>query len=115
MAKLPLPIDSYFAAKNLHEAEKAIHCFSKDATVWDNGEDLEITGLDNIRAWVERTSSQYKLSAEVKSFARDGDNYIVKVVVSGDFPGSPYKFDYLFTLEKGLIKTLAIDPIGPVG
>ena len=36
------------------------------------------------------------------------------VVVSGDFPGSPYEFAYRVALRDDRIAELAIDPIGPV-
>jgi hypothetical protein len=37
---------------------------------------------------------------------------VVAVVVSGDFPSSPYKFEYRFKLKGDKIAELAIDPIG---
>jgi ketosteroid isomerase-like protein len=114
MIKLPMPIESYFAARSLQDAEKAAVCFAEDATVWDNGEDLEIKGVEKIRDWIADTSVKLKITTEIKSVDKQGDSFLVAAVLSGDFPGSPYKFEYLFTLEEGKIKSLAIDPIGPV-
>jgi hypothetical protein len=34
------------------------------------------------------------------------------VVLTGDFPGSPYEFAYRFSLRGDLIEKLSIDPIG---
>jgi len=32
--------------------------------------------------------------------------------VSGEFPGSPYKFEYRFEVQDAKISKLTIDPIG---
>lgn len=54
----------------------------------------------------------YKLTSEVKSCEAQGDEVVTSVVVSGDFPGSPYQFEYRFKLRGDRIAGLAIDPIG---
>ena len=80
--------------------------------MWDNGEDLELKGIAKIREWMTGTVAGYKLTSEVVSGEPRGDEFAAGVVVSGDFPGSPYKFEYRFKLEGGRIAELAIDPIG---
>ncbi len=43
---------------------------------------------------------------------RSAAEFVASVVVSGDFPGSPYEFAYRFKLQGDKIAELAIDPIG---
>jgi ketosteroid isomerase-like protein len=109
---LPSPIDRYFAAKESSDVEDTLACFAEDATVWDNGEDLELKGIEQIRKWMTGTVAGYKLTSEVKSGESRGEEFVAGVVVSGDFPGSPYEFAYRFKIRGDKIAELAIDPIG---
>lgn len=110
--ELPPPIKRYFAAKGGDDAEETLACFTDDATVWDNGEDLELKGTARIREWMTGTVAGYKLTSELKSGETRGDEFVAGVVVSGDFPGSPYEFAYRFKLRGDKIAELTIDPIG---
>lgn len=110
--ELPAPIDRYFASKVDDDAEETLTCFTHDATVWDNGEDLELRGIEQIRTWMTGTVAGYKLTSEVRSGEQRGEEFVASVVVSGDFPGSPYEFAYHFRLRGDKIAELAIDPIG---
>lgn len=112
--ELPKPIESYFAAKGGTNQEETLTCFNEDAIVRDNGEDLVLTGTEQIRGWLTGTVTNYNLSSEIKSAEPQAEGYVVGVVVSGDFPGSPYEFAYRFTLCNDKISELAIDPIGSV-
>jgi hypothetical protein len=111
---LPTPISNYFSAKGGSDPQETLACFTADATVWDNGEDLELKGIEQIRGWLSGTVSSYNLTSHIRSVEQRDDAYMVGVVVSGDFPGSPYAFDYRFVLRGDLIAELAIDPFGPV-
>lgn len=111
---LPEPIDRYFAAKASSSTEDTLALFTPTATVWDNGEDLELKGIDAIRAWMTGTVSGYDLTTEPQSVETRDTRQVVRAIVSGDFPGSPYAFDYVFLVEDGRIAELAIDPVGPV-
>lgn len=88
--------------------------FMPDAIVSDNGEDLELRGLDAIRDWMTGTVSGYNLTTTAQSITERDGRHVVRAIVSGDFPGSPYAFDYTFRLKEDKIAELAIDPIGPV-
>lgn len=110
---LPAPIARYFASKGGAEPEDTLACFTNDAVVSDIGEDRTLNGKDEIRSWLAGTIAAYKLTSQVKSAEERDDGYTVSVVVSGDFPGSPYAFDYRFTLRADEIARLEIDPIGP--
>lgn len=112
---LPTPIESYFAAKSGANAEDTLACFTSDATVWDNGEDLELNGIDAIREWMSGKVSGYDLVTEPQGVTERDGRHVVRAHVSGNFPGSPYAFDYGFLLREEKIAELAIDPIGPLG
>lgn len=109
---VPAIISSYFAAKGGDNVEETIACFANDATVWDKGEDRELNGIESIRDWMTGTVSGYKLTSEVVSGEQIEDAFVAGVVVAGDFPGSPYKFEYRFKLTDNKIAELVIDPIG---
>lgn len=110
--ELPAPIASYFSAKQGQDVEETLACFSDDATVFDNGEDLELRGIEQIREWMIGTVSGYELTYEVVSAEQRDEEFVAGVVVSGKFPGSPYKFENRFKLEGEKIVELSVDPIG---
>lgn len=110
--ELPKSIEAYFFTKACDDAEATIALFLENATVWDNGENLELKGIDAIRRWMTGTVAEYKLTTEVRSAEQVDGETVVRTVVSGDFPGSPYEFAYRFKLAGDRIAELAIDPIG---
>ena len=109
---LPSPISDYFAAKVSDDAEATLSLFTEDATVRDIGEDEVLEGTAQIRDWLNGISAAFKLTTEVKSLEQRDGEPVVRAVVSGDFPGSPYEFEYLFELRGDKISKLDIDPIG---
>jgi hypothetical protein len=111
MLSLPTPIAKYLEAKG-GSPDETLACFTPDAVVEDIGEDLTLTGTDEIRGWLSGTVSEYNLTSEVKSAKTEGGQTVVGVVLTGDFPGSPYEFAYRFSLRGDLIEKLSIDPIG---
>ncbi len=117
MGQLNLPpcVSSYFAAKESRDLALLGTIFAEDAVAWDNGEDLVLRGLGEIQAWMADTGGKYQLSTELRSAETRGEELVVSVIVSGDFPGSPYEFAYRFEFAGEKIRSLAIDPIGPVG
>lgn len=110
--ELPSPIACYFSGKEESDAEKTLGCFAEDAIVWDNGESLELKGIDQIRQWLTGTVAGYELTYQVTSIEERGDEFVTGVVVSGKFPGSPYQFENWFKLRGDRILELSIDPIG---
>ena len=110
--ELPAPIARYFAAKSGSDSAAILACFAEDATVFDRGEDRELHGAAEIREWLEGTVAGYKLTSDVVSIEPQGDGHLVGVVVAGDFPGSPYKFDYGIKLVGDQIDELVITPVG---
>ena len=111
MITLPAVLQTYFDSKG-SDLEATLACFADSAVVWDNGEDLVLRGIDEIREWMSGRVAGYKLTSEIVSSEEQDGRLVVGVVVSGDFPGSPYKFEYGFKLAGDKIVELAIDPIG---
>jgi hypothetical protein len=112
--KMPEAIDRYFAAKTASSNEDMLSLFTTDAVVWDNGEDLELRGINAIRDWMGGKVAGYDLTTKAESINESDGRQIVRAIVSGNFPGSPYAFDYKFLLKDDKIAELVIDPIGPV-
>ena len=108
--ELPPPIANYFAAKG-GDPEDTLACFTEDATINDIGEDKVLEGTAQIRDWLSGISA-FKLTTEFKSVEQRDGKPVVRAVVSGDFPGSPYEFEYRFELRGDKIARLDIDPIG---
>jgi hypothetical protein len=104
---LPEPIDAYFEADK-RGAHAVARCFTNDGTVVDEGKTH--TGLAAIEAWKIAASAQYSYVAEPFALLKNDRKYIVTSRVTGDFPGSPVDLKYTFTLERGKIASLEINP-----
>lgn len=111
---LPEPLRTYFASKSSSSTDDTLALFASDAVVLDNGEGLELRGMEAIRNWMSKTVSGYKLTTTPTGLTEQDGRQVVRAVVSGNFPGSPYAFDYTFFVRDGKVAELAIDPIGPV-
>ena len=104
---LPATLASYFAAKNRHDTLAVLACFSPQARVRDEGQD--ITGLPAIRAWIEQTSARYAVQAEPLDCREEAGRRIIRANVSGNFPGSPAVLTFRFGLSPdGRIDALEI-------
>ena len=61
-----------------------------------------------IKAWIDGAIAKYRAVAEVTDLAEAGEQIIASAQVSGNFPGSPARIRYKFTLRDGKIAALAI-------
>ncbi len=104
--RLPEPLAAYFNAKNRHDIDAMLAPFAEDATVKDEGQERQ--GRDAIREWMEETTRKYGVTVEVGDVAEAGGKTVVIGLVSGNFPGSPARLRYAFTLEHGTIRHLEI-------
>ncbi len=104
---LPEPIAAYFDADKC-DGEVVARCFTNQAVVKDEGQTH--SGHTAIKAW--KTAASAKSSYTSEPFAveqRDG-RYIVRSRLTGNFPGSPVDFRFVFNLERGKIASLEITP-----
>lgn len=59
-----------------------------------------------------RRAITLRIKAGLQAGEPPTDEFVAMVVVSGDFPGSPYGFAYRFKLRGKRIAEMTIDPIG---
>jgi uncharacterized protein (TIGR02246 family) len=104
--QLPLPLATYYKAKNEHDIDAMLAPFAEDAVVKDEGQ--EHHGRAAIRSWMEHTTRKYRVTIDVKQIEPVDDRLIVSGLVSGDFPGSPAMLRYAFTLSGSKIARLEI-------
>jgi hypothetical protein len=102
---LPEPIAAYFAADE-QNPEAVVRCFTAQAVVKDEGRSH--VGLDAIRAWKVKASSEYTYTSEPFALEQKDGRHLVTSRVAGNFPGSPVDLRYDFRLERGLIASLEI-------
>ncbi|MGS2616311.1 nuclear transport factor 2 family protein [Micromonospora sp. LZ34] len=104
---VPDVISRYYRASNGRDAGALVACFTDNAIVADENRTHE--GPAAIRAWYERTKTEYDHTAEPEAVAEEaGGNVVVTALVSGTFPGSPVRLRHRFTLRDGLIGALDI-------
>jgi hypothetical protein len=104
---LPRPIAAYFAADPF-DVNAVDRCFSESALVID--EQREHRGRPAITRWRTEAAAKYHYTSEPLAVDTSGPEVAVTARVTGDFPGSPVKLQYRFTLEGGSIARLEITP-----
>jgi ketosteroid isomerase-like protein len=104
---LPLPISSYFDAKNAHDVDAMLATFASDALVHDEKRDF--VGRVAIREWTDGTTRKYRVTATPTGIEQAGETTIVTATVAGNFPGSPAELHFRFRVGDGKIAGLAID------
>ena len=103
---LAQPVADYIAAANAQDSDAVAACFSDSAVV--NDEKRERRGIAAIREWAVEVSEKYRPTVEVLGVAERDGLTIVTGRISGNFPGSPAKLRYAFTLTGGRIARLEI-------
>jgi ketosteroid isomerase-like protein len=102
---LPPPIAAYFAA-DTSDANAVARCFTESAVVID--ERREHRGKPAITRWRAEAATKYHYTSEPLAVDVAGPEVAVTARVTGDFPGSPVKLQYRFTLEGASIARLEI-------
>lgn len=98
------PIAAYFAAE--HKPEALARCFTAQAVMKDDGHTY--TGVDAIKAFMAEASAKYSATTVPFALEREDGLQVIRVKVTGNFPGSPIDLSYRFRLERGLIASLEI-------
>ena len=114
MASLPKTVEAFFDAKNSQDYILISNLFSDKAVVIDGGENKTITGEVEISEWIKKSLTTLNLSSEIIDANQVNGIAEVEAKVSDDFPGSPVKFLYKFTLKDEKITTLDIEYLGQV-
>ena len=106
-AALPPTIQNYIDASNAHDVQSILACFADDATVRD--ENTTHRGKIDIERWATETIEKYKFQFKPLSTEEHDGEAVVRVEISGTFPGSPISLDYRFALTSNKIACLIID------
>lgn len=105
--QLPAPVLNYLEARDENRHADARVLFAPDATVFDDGHAYQ--GIDEIGAWIERSSSEYEYTvARTGQRIDDKGRVVVQIRLDGNFPGGTVTLRYQFELEKDRITRLVI-------
>ena len=104
--ELPSPIAAYIAANAQLDVDGMLRPFRADAVLRDNG--AVFNGHAEIRRLLEEAVVPVKAIFAPDTARKDGAQVVVEGPARGDFPGSPIRFTYRFTLEGDAIKDLEI-------
>ncbi|MBA4762057.1 nuclear transport factor 2 family protein [Sphingomonas sp.] len=102
--ELPPPIAAYVAANARLDLDGMLKPFAHDAVFIDNGK--RFAGEAAIRQLFEDEVMPVKAIFAPDTVRDEEGDVIVEGPAHGDFPGSPLRFTYRFTLVNGTIKTL---------
>ena len=103
---LPTPIAAYVEANAQLDLEGMLEPFAADAVVHDNG--AVHHGLAEIRTLLEEAVVPAKAIFTPDTVRHENGQVVVEGPAHGDFPGSPIRFTYRFTLDNDAITTLEI-------
>lgn len=106
MIELPKPIADYVEANARLDVDGMLKPFSANAVILDNGKRFE--GHAEMRTLLEEAVVGAKAIFTPDTVRHEDDQVVVEGPAHGDFPGSPLRFTYGFTLENDAIKTLEI-------
>jgi ketosteroid isomerase-like protein len=101
---LAKPIADYIDANARLDLDGMMKPFSPDAVFIDNGKHFD--GHDAIRRLFEEEVLPVKAIFMPETVREDGDDIMLEGPAHGDFPGSPIRFTYRFTLVNDAIRTL---------
>ena len=103
---LPTPIADYVEANARLDVDSMLKPFAADAVVHADGTVHQ--GHAEIRALLEEAVIPPKAIFTPDTVRHENDQVVVEGPGHGDFPGSPIRFTYRFTLESDAITALEI-------
>lgn len=103
---LPAPIADYVEANARLDLDGMLKPFAADAVVRDNGTVHQ--GHAEIKALLEEAVIPARAIFTPGTVRHESDQVVVEGPAHGDFPGSPLRFTYRFTLESEAITALDI-------
>ncbi len=101
---LPKPIADFLSANACLDMDGMMEPFLPDAVLIDNGERFE--GQAAIRQLFEDEVMPVRAIFAPDTVREDGGDIILEGPAHGDFPGSPLRFTYRFTVSEAAIKVL---------
>jgi len=103
---LPRPIATYVEANSRLDLEGMMQPFAADAVFLDNGARRQ--GHAELRALLEEAVIGTRAIFTPDAVRDENGQVVVEGPAHGDFPGSPIRFTYRFTLENDAIKALEV-------
>ncbi|RVT40713.1 nuclear transport factor 2 family protein [Sphingobium algorifonticola] len=101
---LPKPIADYIEANARLDIDDMLQPFLHDAVFIDNGKHFQ--GHAAIRQLFAEEVLPVKAIFTPATVWAEGGDVVIDGSADGDFPGSPLRFTYRFTLANGAIKSL---------
>ncbi|WP_066481665.1 MULTISPECIES: nuclear transport factor 2 family protein [unclassified Sphingomonas] len=102
--ELPRPIADFVEANARLDLDGMMKPFRRDALFIDNGKRFQ--GEAAIRELFEQEVISVKAIFVPDAVREEEGDIVVEGPAHGDFPGSPLRFNYRFTLADGAIETL---------
>lgn len=103
---LPSPIAAYVDANARLDVDAMLASFKADAAFRDNG--TLYLGHADLRRLFENEVVRVKAIFTPDAIRNENGQVVVEGPARGDFPGSPLRFTYRFTLEGDAIKALEV-------
>lgn len=103
---LPKPIADFIEANALIDLDGMMNTFLHDAVFTDNGKDY--IGQAEIRQLLQEEALAVKAIFEPDTLREEDGDVVLEGPLHGEFPGSPLRFTYRFTLadKANSIRTL---------
>jgi ketosteroid isomerase-like protein len=106
MKDIPEVVSAYFDANQANDVDALNQIFSDSAIVEDDGSLYR--GIVEIRTWWLAMKEKYQYFLELIEVSNTHHISTVLTQVSGNFPNSPVKLKFQFTLENGKVVKLRI-------
>ncbi len=103
---LPKPIADYVEANARLDLKGMLQPFLADAVFLDNGKRFE--GPSEIRRLLEDEVIPVRAIFTPDGARHEGGDVVLEGLAQGDFPGSPIRFTYRFTLVDGAVRALEV-------
>ncbi|MEN2746782.1 nuclear transport factor 2 family protein [Sphingomonas sp. T9W2] len=107
---LPNPIADYVASNARLDVDGMLRPFAADVVVHDLGIGKRFEGTAELRTLFEEEVVPVRAIFTPEAVRCEGGKVIVEGPAHGDFPGSPLRFTYRFTLRNEAITALEIMP-----
>jgi len=101
---LPKVVEELVKTQNSFDSVAYAKCFTETAVVFDEGKTHN--GRKEIEKWIEKANKDYQ--ATMKPLEYSTKEEILKVEVSGNFPGSPIVLSYHLAIADELIRSLKV-------
>lgn len=103
-------IEAFVRAKNAHNTDAIILCFSEDAVVYDEGQ--KFSGRAAIKKWLDDSNAKYSVTLVPIKLVDQASENVLTAQVSGNFEGSPVPLKFHFTVHEDKIRRLRIQLAG---